>query len=412
MASKAGRRAGKLTARKVKTARKVGLIGDGNGLYLKIDPGGSRSWVFRYQVRGKPRRHGLGPVHAVSLSDARKRAEAVRNQLLDNVDPIEARRAELEAAAVAEARSITFDDAVAKYIKAHKAGWKSDKHAKQWTATLKTYASPVFGRLPVSAVDINMVLQVLEPIWETKPETAHRVRGRIEAVLDWAKARKYRTGENPAVWRGGLKHLLGARAKVSKVTHHAALPYLELPAFLRALRQRPGIAALALEFCILTATRTSETLNATWAEFDDLRNRLWIIPEERMKGDREHRVPLCNRAVAIVEEMRTAKCSEFVFPGAKRGRPLSNMAMLTTLRRMKRDDLTTHGFRSTFRTWAAERTNHPREIAEAALAHVVGDKTENAYQRGDLLEKRRRLMEAWAAYCDGKVASGKVVALR
>ena len=275
---------------------------------------------------------------------------------------------------------------------------------------MQTYASPHFGKLPVSAIDTGMVMRALEPIWTTKTETAGRVRGRIESVLSWAKVNGYRSGENPAQWRGHLDHLLPAQGKVRKVEHHAALPYIEMPAFMSDLRTRYGVAALALEFAILTATRTSETLNAAWSEFD-IDNRVWTIPAERMKGGREHRVPLCDRAVAIVAEMQTIRRGDFVFPGAKRGRPLSNMSMLTVLGRMDRADLTVHGFRSTFRTWAAERTNYQREICEAALAHAIGDKTEAAYQRGDLLDKRRHLMEAWAAFIDSRVIDN-VVAIR
>ena len=387
------------------------MYGDGGNLFLKVDDGGSKSWMFRHQVGGKMRKHGLGPTHTVSLSDARERAEAIRRQLLDGIDPREARRAEREAAAVAQAKSMSFDMAMEAYIDSHRAGWKSDKHAAQWKATLTAYASPVFGKLPVSAIDTGMVMRVLQPIWSSKNETAHRLRGRIEAVLSWAKAHGYRHGENPATWRGHLDHLLPARKKVHKVEHHAALPYAKQPAFMRALRKRFGVAALALEFAILTATRTSETLGAAWSEFE-LAEKLWSIRGERMKGGREHRVPLSDRAVAIVQEMQTVRHGDFVFPGAKRGKPLSNMAMLNTLKRIGRDDLTAHGFRSTFRTWAAERTNYQREVIEAALAHVVGDKTEAAYQRGDLLDKRRRLMDAWAAYCDSRATTGKVVAYR
>ncbi|MFY9958805.1 tyrosine-type recombinase/integrase [Bradyrhizobium sp.] len=306
---------------------------------------------------------------------------------------------------------MSFDQCAEAYVEAHRAGWKSDKHAGQWGATLKTYATPVFGKIDVAAVGVGLVLKVLEPIWSSKNETAHRVRGRVESVLDWAKARGHRSGENPARWRGHLDQLLPARGKVHKVEHHAALPYAELPAFMRDLRKRYGVAVLALEFCILTATRTSETLNAAWSEID---GSVWTIPAERMKGGREHRIPLCDRALAIIKEMKAAKHGAFIFPGARRGRPLSNMAMLTALRRMERGDLTTHGFRATFRTWAAERSNFQREVIEAALAHAIGDKTEAAYQRGDLFEKRRRLMMAWAAYCESKPAAkvSNVTALR
>jgi integrase len=393
MAGVAGRRVGLLTARYVETVKRSGLFGDGGNLYLKVDPSGSKSWIFRHVVAGKFRKYGLGPVHTVSLADARARAEDIRRQLLDGIDPRAVSRARHSP------KSITFDAAVDAYIVSHRAGWKSDKHAKQWRATLERYASPVFGKLPVDAIDTALVMRVLSPLWSSKNETAHRLRGRIERVLSWARVHGFRSGENPALWRGHLDHLLPRRGLVHRVAHHAALPYEQLPVFMRQLRQRFGVAALALEFAILTATRTSETLNATWSELD-FDNRLWSIPPARMKGGRLHRVPLCTRALAIVAEMRTIRNGDYIFPGAQRGRPLSNMALLLALRRMGRGDLTTHGFRSTFRTWAAEQTIHQREVIEAALAHVVGDKTEAAYQRGDLLEKRRALMIAWAEYCE------------
>jgi integrase len=352
-------------------------------------------------------------LHAVSLADARDRAENVRRHVLDGIDPRQARREARAAAALAEAKLMTFDQCRDAYIEAHRAGWKSDKHAGQWKATLKTYASPVFGKLAVGDVDTGLVLKALQPIWSTKSETAHRVRGRVESILDWAKVAGHRDGENPARWKGHLDHLLPARGRVHKVKHHTALPYAELSTFMRDLRGRYGVAALALEFCILTATRTTETLGAALDEID-VGAKLWVIPAERMKGDREHRVPLSDRAIGIVKEMQPIKHGKFVFPGARRGKPLSNMAMLTTLNRMERDDLTTHGFRATFKTWATERTSFQREVIEAALAHVVGDDTEQAY-RGDLLDKRRRLMNAWAAFCESKPtakASGDVIAIR
>jgi integrase len=412
MAGLAGRRVGKLAARKVETIARPGLYGDGANLYLKVDVSGAKSWIFRWEIGGgKVRKIGLGALHTVSLSEARDRAENARRQILDGIDPRQARREAKAAALLAEAKAMSFDQCAEAYVEAHRAGWKSDKHAGQWGATLKTYATPVFGKIDVAAVDVGLVLKVLEPIWSSKNETAHRVRGRVESVLDWAKARGHRSGENPARWRGHLDQLLPARGKVHKVEHHAALPYAELPAFMRDLRKRYGVAVLALEFCILTATRTSETLNAAWSEID---GSVWTIPAERMKGGREHRIPLCDRALAIIKEMKAAKHGAFIFPGARRGRPLSNMAMLTALRRMERGDLTTHGFRATFRTWAAERSNFQREVIEAALAHAIGDKTEAAYQRGDLFEKRRRLMMAWAAYCESKPAAkvSNVTALR
>jgi integrase len=409
MAGMAGKRVGILTARTVQAAKTPGLFGDGGNLYLNVDHNGNKSWIVRWSSGGKLHKCGLGAVHTVTLEQAREKAADARRIIRDGGNPREARREARQAVLVAQAKSMSFDDAAKAYVEGHKAGW-SDKHGKQWPATLTRYTSPVFGNLPVSAIDTGMVMRVLQPIWSSKNETASRLRGRIETVLSWARVQGYRSGENPALWKGHLDHLLPARGKVHKVVHHAALPYAKLPAFMRDLRKRYGVAVLALEFAILTATRTSETLDAQWSEFD-LRNKLWTIPAERMKGGREHRVPLSDRAAAIVQEMQTVRNGDYVFPGAKRGKPLSNMSMLLALRRMERDDLTTHGFRATFRTWAAEKTAHQREVIEAALAHVVGDKTENAYQRGDLLDKRRRLMDAWAAYCDSRAASN-VVAIR
>jgi integrase len=298
------------------------------------------------------------------------------------------------------AKATTFRECSARYIASHRAGWRNPKHAAQWQATLATYAEPVIGGLSVQAVDTALVLKVLEPIWTVKPETAGRVRGRIESVLDWAKARGYSTGENPARWRGHLDKLLPPRSKVRRAEHHAALPYAELPGFLVSLPQQEGIAARALEFAILTAARTGEVIGARWSEMD-LLDKTWTLPAARMKSGREHRVPLSPRALAILKEMQAHRHADdaFVFPGAKPGRPLSNMAFLMLLRRMRRTDLTAHGFRSSFRNWAAERTNFPAEVAEMALAHTVSDKTVAAYNRSDLFDRRRRLMAAWATFC-------------
>ena len=296
---------------------------------------------------------------------------------------------------------MTFDQCAETLIASRRAGWKNVKHAAQWRSTLTTYASPKLGRLSVQLVDTARVMDVLRPIWATKPETARRVRGRIEAVLAAAKVMGYRTGDNPAAWRNHLDQLLPVRAKVRRVKPHAALPYQGLPRFMVQLRAPQGTAARALLFTILTAGRTSEVIGARWSEID-WRKRLWIIPPNRMKGDREHRVPLSATAIAVLKTAHECanRDDEFIFPaGNRRARHLSNMAMLQLLARMNRGDLTTHGFRSTFRDWAAERTNFPRELAEKALAHIVGDETERAYQRGDLLEKRRRLMEDWAKFC-------------
>jgi integrase len=406
-----GKHINRLSAREVATASKPGLYADGGNLYLKVDDGGAKSWIFRRDIGGRTRKYGLGPTHTVSLADARKRAEEARRMLDAGVDPREAKRAERAAAAVADAKAITFDKAVAAYIESRKAGWKNAKHAAQWAATLKTYASPHFGKLPVAAIDTGMVMRALGPIWTTKTETAGRVRGRIERVLDWAKVHGYRDGPNPAQWHGHLDHLLPARSKVRRVEHHAALPYAELPAFMIDLRKREAIAARAMEFCILTATRTSETLDATWDEFD-IPNQLWTIPEARMKGGVLHKVPLSNRAVAIIEAMRQVSTGKFVFPGHRPGRALSNMAMLTVLRRMKRDNITVHGFRSSFRDWATEVAKVREVVAEAALAHGVKDKSEAAYRRATYLDERVSVMQRWANYCDTRTESGKVVALR
>jgi integrase len=350
---------------------------------------------------------GMGPLHTINLAEARKRAGEHRLQRHDGIDPIDARRTERLKAQLEAAKAITFKECAESYIKAHRAGWRNGKHAGQWEATLTTYAEPVVGELSVQAIDTALVLKVLEPIWTEKPETAGRVRGRIEAVLDWAKVRGFRVGENPARWRGHLDKLLPARGKVRRVEHHAALPYNELQAFLEALREQEGIAARALEFTILTAARTGETMLARWSELD-LLDKTWTVPAERMKAYREHRVPLSARALALLEEMQPHRASDdgFVFPGGNAGRSLSNMAFLMLLRRMKRDDLTAHGFRATFKTWASERTSFQNEIVEAALAHVVGSKVEQAYRRGDMFEKRRGLMQQWARFCTTAPAQG------
>jgi integrase len=398
------KQAAPLTARQVETRKTPGLIADGGGLYLQIAPTGARTWIFRYQIAGRRRDMGLGSAAVFSLAEARDRARAARRLVADGIDPIEARRATVAATRVDVAKAMTFAECADRYIAAHKAGWKNPKHAAQWPATLAAYVYPVFGSLPVQAVDVGLVLKAVEPIWTVKPETAGRVRGRIESVLDWATARGHRTGDNPARWRGHLESLLPARNKVRRVEHHAALPYGEVGAFMAELREQKGLAARALEFAILTAARTGEVLGATWAEID-LEAHTWAVPAERMKVGREHKVPLSAPALAILKAIPKTGSDDRVFR-------LSNMALLMTLRRMERGELTTHGFRSTFRDWAAERTGFPAEVAEMALAHVVGDKVEAAYRRGDLFEKRRQLAEAWAKFCDAPPAAGRVVPIR
>jgi integrase len=387
---------------------------DGAGLYLQVTTAAWRSWVYRFMLRGHAREMGLGPLSLVSLAEARSLALDARKLRLAGIDPIDAKRDQRGAAALEAAKAITFRACAEAYIEAHKAGWRNAKHADQWAATLTAYAFPIIGEVAAHAVDVAMVTKILEPIWKIKTETASRVRGRIESVLDWATSRGYRKGDNPARWRGHLENLLPARSKVRKVEHRPALPYTEIGAFMVDLHKHAGTAAAAMDFTILTAARTAETIGARWSEID-FDASTWTIPADRIKAGREHRVPLSTATVAVLREQqrqqRIAGEVEFVFPGDKRGQHLSNMAMLALLQRMGRDDVTVHGFRSTFRDWAAERTNFPREVAEAALAHVVDDKVEAAYRRTDLFDKRRRLMDAWAKFCATVKAAGEVVTL-
>lgn len=401
----------KLSAQKIEALSKPGLYADGLGLYLQVSITGTKSWLFRFMRDGRSRKMGLGAYHTVSLKLARQKALDCRLKLDAGLDPIEDRNGTRQAQKLDAAKAISFQECAEKYIAAHRGSWKNAKHAEQWPATLTAYVYPVIGELPVAAVDVGLVLKILEPIWTEKTETASRVRGRIETVLDWAAARKYREGENPARWRGHLDKLLPARSKVAKVRHHPALPYVEAGAFLSALRPMEGVSPLALEFAILTATRTNETISATWGEID-LASKMWIIPPERMKAGKEHRVPLSSRALEILESLPRDTASRFVFIGDKKGKPLSNMALLMALRRMGRADLTVHGFRSTFRDWAAEQTAYPNELVEMALAHIVSDKTEAAYRRGDMLEKRRRLMEDWSTFCNAKPRTGAITPIR
>lgn len=400
----------RLTAKAVEQLRRSGYFGDGDGLYLQVTATRAKSWVFRYTLAGRSREMGLGSASAVTLAEARGKAQAARKLLAEKIDPIEARAARRASEAVEKARAITFGECAAKYIDAHRAGWKNEKHAAQWANTLETYAGPIIGSLPVADVDTALVLKVLEPIWTDKPETASRLRARIENVLDWATVRGYRRpGDNPARWRGHLQKLLPQLKKRQRVKHHAALPYDDIGEFMEILRTQEGTAARALEFTILTASRTSEVIGARSAEFD-LNRAIWTIPKERMKAGREHRVPLSPRAAELVKA-HLANGGEFLFPGAKAGRPLSNAAMLALLERMDRSDLTVHGFRSTFRDWTAERTAYPREVCEAALAHTVGDATEAAYRRGDVFAKRARLMAEWEKFCSTR-SKGDVVRLK
>ncbi|WP_159350004.1 tyrosine-type recombinase/integrase [Roseomonas harenae] len=389
---------------------KPGAHADGGNLYLRIAGPGAGKWTLRFMRSGRAREMGLGAFHAdgkagLTLAQARDAAEAARVLLRKGLDPLEHRKAlsrsEAQAKAEAEAEARTFRQVAEHHLSAHEAGWRNAKHRAQWRSTLETYAYPFFGDRSVGEIRTDDVLRALQPIWTEKPETASRVRGRIEAVLSHAAARGWRQGDNPAQWRGHLSNLLPRRSKVAMVQHHAALPWQEMAAFMVQLRSIRATAARALEFAILTAARSGEVFGAQWSEVD-LEAATWTVPAGRMKARREHRVPLSSAALAVLEAMLLpgqAKGEGYVFPGQRSGKPLSSMAILMLLRRMKRGDLTAHGFRSTFRDWCEEATSTPHAVSEAALAHTINDKVEAAYRRGDLFAKRRVLMQEWANYC-------------
>lgn len=396
-------------------AKTTGTYADGDGLYLRVNTeAGQCSWVLRYMLNGKARWMGLGPYPLFSLADARTRARDARRLLVDKIDPISVRQDERAKAKQEVANRKTFAECASDFIDAHKTSWKNDKHAAQWPSTLKMYAYPVIGTLPVRSIDTALVLKVLKPIWNEKPETAKRLRGRIEKVLDAATVAGYRSGPNPARWKGWLDNMLAKPSTIRPVKHHEALPYAELPDFMTELRRQEGTAARALEFLILTAARTGEVLGACWSEID-LAAKLWTIPAARMKAGKEHIVPLSPRAIEILESVRPAGDLEgYVFPGRDGKKPLSNMAFLMLLRRMGHDDLTGHGFRSTFRDWAGDRSAFDTQTIEFALAHGISDKTEAAYRRGTAIEKRGQLMSHWAEYCATPVKhdAAKVVPIR
>jgi len=409
------RQINRLTAAAVRSATKD--VCDGYGLWLQVSRYDTRSWLFRFMIDGRDDSMGLGPLNTTSLARAREKAQRARELLEQGINPREARDAERASRKLEAAKAITFKECADRYIEANRGGWKSAKHADQWAATFSETrrgstvfpaATEAINDLPVAAVDTAVVLRILEPIWTKTPETASRVRGRIERVLDWARVRGYREGENPARWKGHLRETLPARSK--RARHHDAIPYVELPLFMNELRARPGVGARALEFAVLTAARTSEVTGARWSEIDP-DGKLWTIPAERMKAGREHRVPLSDRALEIL--LAAPREGELVFPGAKAGRPMSNMTMLELIRGMRGMGATAHGFRSTFKDWVTEQTAYPNELSEVALAHIVSDKTEAAYRRGDQLEKRRRLMADWAAYCGRPAALAQnVVSIR
>ncbi len=405
---------GKLNSAKLRTLVKPGAYGDGGGLYLQVRGPERRSWLFRFKQAGKGRLMGLGPFPDVGLAEAREKAEAARKERQAGIDPLAVRRASRATQAASTAR--TFAQVAEQWLAAHEGEYRNAKHRAQVRTTLATYAFPTLGAMPVAAITTGDVLTALRPVWQRAPETASRLRGRIEAVLSYAKALHWREGENPAAWKDNLDHLLPATGKIAQAKHHAALPWQDMGAFMAELRQREGTGARALEWTILTAARSGETRGATWAEID-LAGAVWTVAADRMKAGREHRVPLSDAALAVLramEPLRDPKAAgaALVFPGAKPGKPLSDMSLTAVLRRMGRGDLTAHGFRSAFRDWCGEATAYPRELAEAALAHTLRDKVEAAYRRGDALDKRRALMAAWAEYCARPAAEGgNVVAL-
>jgi integrase len=434
-----------LTVKQVAKATEPGRYGDGDGLYLQVTvtkpKGGkprkrqpSRVWVLRYETAGRIRWMGLGSLATLTPAEARERARKARQLVKDGIDPIDARKFERTSRATeqaaATAKAVSFVQAAEDYFAFHAPQWKNVKHARQFLSTLKTYAYPVIGRLPVGVIDKALVLQVLRPIWHAKNETASRVRGRIENVLDFAKVNGWRDGDNPAAWPGNLEHALPAPTAIQKVQHHAALPYSETPEFIAGLRKREGTAAAALEFTILTAARTSEVIGARWDEFElravpvtirdeegkesTVMGPCWTVPADRIKGGKLHRVPLTDRVVRLLKAVPREKDNPFVFIGPSKGRGLSNAAMSAVLERMGRTDITVHGFRSSFRDWAAETTTHANFVVEMALAHVIDSKAEKAYRRGDLFDKRRLLMTDWMRFCGSPKRSGAstVVALR
>jgi integrase len=392
----------KLNARFVETA-KAGKYGDSStkGLQLVVSPTKAKKWVFRFQWQGKAREMGLGTVPEVGLSAAREKALAARRLVKTGVDPISERQKDRSVPTFGELADEVSNDLAQ--------GFRNDKHRAQWRMTLTRYCEPIRD-MPVDVIDTHAVLSVLKPHWTRAPETSSRLRGRIEKVLNAAKAKGYRSGENPAAWRGHLDHLLPNPNKIGDRGHHAALPYAELPAFIAKLRESEVVAALALEFAVLTAARSGEVRGTRWSEVD-LNAKVWVIPPNRMKAGREHRVPLSDRAVEILGKLNEMRVSDFVFPGRRHQAPLSSSAMEKVLQRMG-VDVTVHGFRSAFRDWAGNETHFPREMAEHALAHVIGDKAEQAYRRSDALEKRRALTEAWAQWCEPREAADNVTPLR
>jgi integrase len=395
---KMARHLNRLTALMVSRKKRPGLYADGGGLYLRVADGGSKQWIYRYVTNGRCRDMGIGPERVLTLAEARERARLQSKLRLDGIDPIAYKHEQRAAAIAAAAKAMSFRQCAELFIADHEKKWTNAKHRRDWKTTLVKYAYPALGDMPVASIDTPLVLKAIKPLWERAPETASRVRGRIENVLGWATVHHYRTGDNPARWRGHLEHALPARSEVAEIEHHAALPYKQAAAFVGKLRQDTSVMGRCLEFITLTASRLTQTTHATWSEID-LETRVWTVAGSRMKSGKEHRVPLSAVAVAILKEMAAIKHSDYVFPGYKQGRPLGHNGLWTLARRVADADITVHGLRSTFRDWAADCTSYPNHVVEMALAHPVGDKVEAAYRRGDLFEKRRRLMGEWARYC-------------
>lgn len=399
-----------LSATEVRRIDRPGLhaVGGVPGLLLQVQPSGSKSWTLRATVGKKRRDIGLGAFPGVTLAKARERAREARDLIWQGIDPIEHRRA-LRAGLVASQDRMTFETATRAFLVNKEHEWRNPKHRAQWFNTLETYAFPTLAKMPVADIELSHIEEVLRPIWTTKTETAKRVRGRIESVLSWATVSGHREGDNPARWRGNLDAVLAKPGKVAKVVHHRAIPWEQIGAFMAGLSEREGIAARALEFLILTAARSGEVRLATWEEID-LEGRCWAIPAERMKAGREHRVPLSDTAVALLQALPRMAESPFVF-AAPRGGALSDMSISAVCRRMKVEAVP-HGFRSTFRDWASEATNYPREVAEMALAHTIPNATEAAYRRGDLFAKRAQMMTAWAKWCSNIQTTAEVAPIR
>jgi integrase len=417
----------KLTAKEVEKKTAPGLYGDGGGLTLQITKAGVKSWLYRYMIKGKAYGMGLGPAHTITLIEAREKAAAARKLVIEGINPLEAKRQRQLDAEMIKARLMTFDQCANAYIEAHRASWKNAKHADQWTNTITTYVSPLIGSMPVEQIDTALVVKVLaqpddkgQQFWQVKNETATRVRGRVESILGWATTSGFRSGDNPARWKGHLENLLATISRAQRIKNHPSLEWTRMGAFVHDLRQRDGIASRAVEFAILTASRSGEVRGACWSEID-LAAKVWTIPASRMKAKREHEVPLSDAAIALLRRISRSDSTDLIFPGTK-GQALSDMSLTAVIRRMNGEapkwtakdgnTITMHGFRSTFRMWAAESTNYPREVAEHALAHQLPDAVERAYQRGTQFTKRAAMMGEWAKFCGtNRREGGEVVAI-